>query len=974
MNIHKKNANFQKKSPKIWKNRTQLTKGENNGEKEPNQQRQRVPAIYGATAKLLKKVNEGAGLKDALYQINHPNLRGIYALACKAIQNDELLGTIINETGLLNERFDPVLAKVLVTELLWGKQELKGGSTPVTLTLEHEKALRQAVEEASIPVVLTEEKPLRYIRINTLLVTINGTIQRLIDDGWQLQDTPENYELFIKCASNLGENQIMKDYHLDDVLIFPPKSDMHEHKLVENGSLLLQDKASCLPALAFLSKNLAGSLDITLFAVDKDPKRFYRMQEMVERNCGKHNCVTTKLADSVRLTSEDCPGVQYILIDPSCSGSGMASRVESRSPKEGMPSGRLQSLSTFQERLLVQAMTAFPDVERIVYSTCSLFIEENEQVLAKALSRVQSFQVVPPQLKKPWDRRGSPEYPFGSNCLVADKEKDKTNGFFVAVLERIPGSGSLSVKAVSKKRKSAALDERKDSDGWEVPKKKKKAKKNNKMQVEDQAEIENNANMNTSEENTQLTNPQNKGERKRKRHKERVPAIYGEAAKLVKENLQGIYSLAFKSIRNDQLLESLIKKTGLLNKKFEPNLAKILVTELLWGKQELKGCSPPVKLTLKHEEALRKALKEASIPVDLTEEKPLQYVRLNTLLVTINGTIQQLIDDGWQLKDTPETYELFIKCASNLGENQFMKDYHLDDVLIFPQRSNMHEHKLVENGSLLLQDKASCLPALLLDPKPGSVVLDMCAAPGLKTTQLVNLMENKGTIFAIDRDPKRFDEMRQIVERNCKEDNCVTMKLANSIQLTSEDCPGVQYILIDPSCSRCGMISRVESQRKKDVNPSGRIQSLSQYQERLLVQAMTAFPDVERIVYTTSSLFEEENEQVVAKALSRVQSFQVVPPQLKKPWDRRGSPEYPFGSNCLVADQDKDNTDGFFVAVLERIPGIACLSVNAMSEKRKNATLDETKDSDGGTEVKKEKKDQENKQLQIYDDGDEEAT
>ncbi|KAK7790244.1 hypothetical protein R5R35_001046 [Gryllus longicercus] len=509
MKIHKKNANFQTKSPKIWKNRTQLTKRENNGEKELNQQRQRVPPIYGATAKLLKKVKEGAGLKDTLYQINHPNLRGIYSLACKAIQNDELLESIINETGLLNERFDPVLAKVLVTELLWGKQELKGGSTPVTLTLEHEKALRQAVEEASIPVVLTEEKPLRYIRINTLLVTINGTIQRLIDDGWQLKDTPENYELFIKCASKLGDTQFMKDYHLDDVLIFPPKSDMHEHKLVENGSLLLQDKASCLPALLLDPKPGSVVLDMcaapglktsqlanllqnkgTLFAVDKDPKRFYKMQEMVERNCGKHNCVTTKLADSVRLTSEDCPGVQYILIDPSCSGSGMASRVESQSPKEGMPSGRLQSLSTFQERLLVQAMTAFPDVERIVYSTCSLFEEENEQVVAKALSRVQSFQVVPPQLKKPWDRRGSPEYPFGSNCLVADQDKDNTDGFFVAVLERIPGIACLSVNAMSEKRKNVTLDETKDSDGGTEVKKEKKDQENKQMQIYDDGDEE----------------------------------------------------------------------------------------------------------------------------------------------------------------------------------------------------------------------------------------------------------------------------------------------------------------------------------------------------------------------------------------------------------------------------------------------------------------------------------------------------
>ena len=101
--------------------------------------------------------------------------------------------------------------------------------------------------------------------------------------------------------------------------------------------------------------------------------------------------------------------------------------------------GRLISLQSFQVLLLRHALLSFPKVKRVVYSTCSIYPEENEMVVDEILSNIgDAYKLVPAKnlLSGTWKNFSSTEYECKDNCLYARPEVDLSNGFFVAVFER----------------------------------------------------------------------------------------------------------------------------------------------------------------------------------------------------------------------------------------------------------------------------------------------------------------------------------------------------------------------------------------------------------------------------------------------------------------------------------------------------------------------------------------------------------
>jgi 25S rRNA (cytosine2278-C5)-methyltransferase len=155
--------------------------------------------------------------------------------------------------------------------------------------------------------------------------------------------------------------------------------------------------------------------------------------------------VTTVLnADFTNLDPQDerFKSVTHILLDPSCSGSGLIQRLEYDQDEQTSPT-RLRNLATFQSRLLKHALS-FPNVQRVVYSTCSYHAEENERVLQNVLHEQKEWRVFgrdeQPTGLKSWHRRGLSEEcssaEIAQACIRFEKGTDGTIGFFAVALVR----------------------------------------------------------------------------------------------------------------------------------------------------------------------------------------------------------------------------------------------------------------------------------------------------------------------------------------------------------------------------------------------------------------------------------------------------------------------------------------------------------------------------------------------------------
>ena len=122
-------------------------------------------------------------------------------------------------------------------------------------------------------------------------------------------------------------------------------------------------------------------------------------------------------------------------MDPSCSGSGIIKEHENISKRsDAEQTDRLVTLSNFQ-KMIVRHALKFPNLKRLVYSTCSIHEEENEQVVQEILEKEPDFELVPNPLPT-WHRRGFDKYSFGKDLIRADPVEDGMHGFFVALFQR----------------------------------------------------------------------------------------------------------------------------------------------------------------------------------------------------------------------------------------------------------------------------------------------------------------------------------------------------------------------------------------------------------------------------------------------------------------------------------------------------------------------------------------------------------
>ena len=211
-------------------------------------------------------------------------------------------------------------------------------------------------------------------------------------------------------------------------------------------------------------------------------------------------------------------------------------------------------------------------------------------------------------------------------------------------------------------------------------------------------------------------------------------------------------------------------------------------------------------------------------------------------------------------------------------------------------------------GWWTVQDSSAQLVSHLLDPQPGEVIIDACAAPGGKTTHIAELMQDKGTIWAGDRTDSRLRKLKENAQR---------LNL-HSIQIYTGDSrnqPQFQNIgdrvLLDAPCSGLGTLHRHADARWRQTPES--VEELSTLQKELVAHTSTFVKTNGILVYATCTLHPAENEDVIESFLASHPNWQIEPPDVDSPAELYSTPQ-----GWIKVLPQKQAMDGFFMVRLRK--------------------------------------------------------
>jgi 16S rRNA (cytosine967-C5)-methyltransferase len=211
-----------------------------------------------------------------------------------------------------------------------------------------------------------------------------------------------------------------------------------------------------------------------------------------------------------------------------------------------------------------------------------------------------------------------------------------------------------------------------------------------------------------------------------------------------------------------------------------------------------------------------------------------------------------------------------------------------------------------EAGLFMPQSRPAMAVARLLAPAPGERVLDLCAAPGAKTTHLAALMEDRGAVVAVESHPGRADALRRTAERMGV--RAVVVRTADAT-VPQPDGP-YDRVLVDPPCSDLGTLaSRPDARWRK----AGRPEALARIQAAILRAGAAVLRPGGTVVYSTCTISPAENERVVDDFLVERPDFAADDLASDLPvWKHPTMPRH------LQTLPHRDGTEGFFIARLRR--------------------------------------------------------
>ncbi|CDF57889.1 16S rRNA (cytosine(967)-C(5))-methyltransferase RsmB [Thermobrachium celere] len=273
-------------------------------------------------------------------------------------------------------------------------------------------------------------------------------------------------------------------------------------------------------------------------------------------------------------------------------------------------------------------------------------------------------------------------------------------------------------------------------------------------------------------------------------------------------------------------------------------------------------------------------------------------------LLAANNTVPKLTIRVNTLKTTK--YEL-----KEILQNKGIKvsDGVVEEALILEDFANIEKSDEFNKGLFTIQDESSMLPSKVLDAKQGMKVLDLCSAPGGKTTHIAQLMNNNGEIIAFDIHEHKL----KLINDNAKRlgINIINAKLKDAQIYMEEYKEYADRVLVDAPCSGLGLL-RKKPEIKYNID-KGDIEQLARIQKNILNNAAKYVKKDGYIVYSTCTLTVEENEEVIKEFLRNNDNFIIedinnyLPEKLKT--------NLPY----LKIYPNVHKMDGFFIAKLKRI-------------------------------------------------------
>jgi len=278
--------------------------------------------------------------------------------------------------------------------------------------------------------------------------------------------------------------------------------------------------------------------------------------------------------------------------------------------------------------------------------------------------------------------------------------------------------------------------------------------------------------------------------------------------------------------------------------------------------------------------------------------EPRIVLRTNELAITTEGFTSILERNGIEFEPSPLVPSCVVLNTKGRG------------------RGTPSEMPGYKDGMFSIQDDTAAIVAKVVDPKPGEVVIDLCAAPGGKALFLGELMDNKGRVIAVDTRGNRLN----LLKTNRRRLGITNIEIFEADGTTFEFQPAVDRILVDAPCSGTGVLNRKADLRHRRKEED--IESLATLQYNLLANAQHLLKPGGVLVYATCTVEPEENQQIIEKFLANHPDFKLddlTPYFPKELVEEHGLSENLMSGSIQILPSIKD-LSGFYIARLVKMP------------------------------------------------------